>query len=116
MAVDTAKPNPKAHSIPAPIYADKGHQYVAATPVSTMSEADLAKFVIQSVTPAPLPQRLSDDVHLFTKAVNDVAIAARQNVITAQEANALIGYLTEQFAARRAIYAFSRVGTFAMLR
>jgi len=76
---------------------------------------DLANYLLHSISPVQVPPRLADDVQFFTRAVKDVIAAAHDKVITPEEADAVIGFLAEQFATRRANQALARIGMPTML-
>ncbi len=71
---------------------------------------DWPTIVLSAISPMkPLPT-FQEDVELFTRAVSDVATAARDGVLTEDEADALVGELMRGFAGRRGVEALAAVG------
>lgn len=94
-----------------------GASTVHGYPVNVMpiGDMDLASFVLHSISPVQVVPRLADDVQAFSRAVKDIVAAVNDKVITPEEGDAVIGYLAEQFAARRASQALARIGMPAVL-
>jgi len=70
-----------------------------------------AHFVLRSLSLVQPPMQIAEDVQVFTRAIREVMAAAQDQVITEKEADAVIGFLAEQFATRRATQALSSVST-----
>lgn len=86
---------PAAHSVPN---------------VQGVSGMDITNYVLHSISPIQAPPTLTEDVQAFTRSVKDVIAAVNDKVISPEEGDAVIGFLAEQFAARRATAALSRIG------
>lgn len=58
----------------------------------------------------PAQPTFADDLGTFTRAVTDVAEAARDGILTQPEADALIGAIAAQFGSRRVAETLAGIG------